>query len=119
MIRVKVLVKSEIKTWRTAAASGELFTVDLEDVDGTRILGSFLNKQVLKFYPEISEGKQYHVSKGTIKRANKRVTSITNDYCIAFADNTEFTEVTGEFEKDYTTDFEKSLVETGQNQLKI
>lgn len=43
--------KSDIKTWRTVVAQGELFTVDLIDKDGTQILGSFLDKQVAKFYP--------------------------------------------------------------------
>lgn len=43
VIRVRVLAKSEIKTWRTAVAQGELFTVDLVDQEGTEILGSFLS----------------------------------------------------------------------------
>jgi replication factor A1 len=85
--------KSDIKTWRTAVATGELFTVDLADADGTQILGSFLDKQVTKFYPLIEEEKEYYVTKGKIKLVNKRVTSIPNNFCINFCDDTEFTPV--------------------------
>lgn len=35
----------------------------------------------------------YEVSCGAIKLANKKFTSITNDYCIQFNDSTEFKEV--------------------------
>ena len=34
----------------------------------------------------------YTVSNGSIKLANKKFTSIPNDYCISFNDSTEFKE---------------------------
>jgi len=43
--------------------------------------------------------------------ANKRVTAIPNDFCISFQADTTFTEVAGEVDEDYQTDFEKSLIE--------
>lgn len=106
-----MLKKSEIKTWRTAVAQGELFTVNLADQDGTEILGSFLSGQVAKFYPIIEVNKEYIVTKGTIKMANKRVTTIQNDFCITFHDDTEFIEISSDLEESsYQTDFEKSLI---------
>lgn len=39
------------------------------------------------------ENKVYLVSNGTLKLANKKFTSIPNDYCITFSYNTEFSEV--------------------------
>ena len=35
----------------------------------------------------------YVVSNGSLKLANKKYTSIPNDYCISFFDDTEFSEV--------------------------
>lgn len=61
-----------------------MFTVDLIDVDGTQILGSFLSEHVNQFYPLIHENKEYMVTGGQIKRSNKRVTTVPNDFCISF-----------------------------------
>ena len=41
----------------------------------------------------IQENKIYVVSDGSIKLANKKFTSIPNDFCISFYDSTEFKEV--------------------------
>lgn len=63
-IKVKIQKKSAILKWRTAAAAGEMFTVDLIDVEGTQILGSFLCDQVPQFYPVIHESREYIVTGG-------------------------------------------------------
>jgi len=88
-----VTKKYDIKKWNNARGNGELFTVDLVDADGTQIQGTFFNQQVQKFYPGIKENKVYVVSIGAIKLANKKFTSIPNDFCISFYDDTEFVEV--------------------------
>jgi len=92
-IKVRVTKKYDIKKWNNARGTGELFTVDLVDADGTQIQGTFFNQQVQKFYPGIKENKVYVVSSGAIKLANKKFTSIPNDFCISFYDDTEFVEV--------------------------
>lgn len=92
-IKVRVTKKYEVKKWNNARGNGELFTVDLVDADGTQIQGTFFNQQVPKFYSAIRENKVYVVSLGSIKLANKKFTSIPNDYCINFFDETEFVEV--------------------------
>ena len=92
-IKVRVTKKYDIKKWNNAKGTGELFTVDMIDVDGTQIQGTFFTQQVAKFHPMITENKIYTVANASIKLANKKFTSITNDYCLNFSDDTEFNEV--------------------------
>lgn len=111
-IKVTVQRKSEVKTWRSVVAQGELFTVDLVDADGTQILGSFLDQQVTKFFPVVEEGRTYLVRNGVIKLANKNFTPIPNRFCINFSEATEFIEVPEDVETDNSqVCFEKSLIE--------
>lgn len=92
-IKVRVTKKYEVKRWQNQRGEGYLQTVDLVDVHGTQIQGTFFNQQVDKFGPAIKENKVYVVSNGSIKLANKKFTSIPNDFCISFWDDTEFQEV--------------------------
>jgi replication factor A1 len=91
-IKVRVTKKGDERTWKNDRGQGKLFSVDMVDQEGTQIQGTFFNQQVEKFYPLIKENKVYTVSNGTIKLANKRFTSIPNDYQISFQDDTEFKE---------------------------
>lgn len=92
-IKVRVTKKHDIRSWKNANGTGELFNVDLIDADGTQIQGTFFKHMAKKWFPLIQEDKVYEVSCGQIKIANKKFTSITNDYCISFSDSTDFKEV--------------------------
>jgi replication factor A1 len=50
------------------------------------------NKQVDAFASRLQENKVYTFSGGQIKMANKRFTSIPNDYCITFDNHTDIQE---------------------------
>jgi replication factor A1 len=67
--------------------------VDMMDVEGTQVQGTFFNQNAQKFNSQIKENSVYVVSNGSIALANKKFTSIPNDYCIKFSDDTEFQEV--------------------------
>lgn len=89
-IKVRVTKKYPLKTWNNAKGSGELFNIDLIDMDGTQIQGTFFKTCAQRFHPVIEENKVYIVSGGKISLANKKFTTITNDYCITFSESTKF-----------------------------
>lgn len=82
-----------MKQWSNARGAGELFNLDMVDVDGTQIQGTFFNQNAQKYFQIIKENGVYIVSNGNIKLANRRFTSIPNDYCISFNEDVEFVEV--------------------------
>ena len=60
---------------------------------GTQIEGTFFNDAADLFEPKIQENKVYLFSSGVVKMANKRFTSIKNDFCIVFEKNAQISEV--------------------------
>jgi replication factor A1 len=97
-IKVRVTKKHPLKEWKNDKGSGELFNIDLIDMENTQIQGTFFKAQAKKWFPELTENKIYIVSGGSIKMANKRFTTIPNDYCISFDKDTKFEPA----EEDYT-----------------
>ena len=70
-----------------------MFSIDLLDFLGTQIQATFFGDAAEKFNPVVSENHVYLFSKGTVKPANQKFTSIKNDYCITFNCFAEITEV--------------------------
>ena len=60
---------------------------------GTQIEGTFFNDAAEHFDRKIKENKVYLFSNGCVKMANKRFTSIKNDFCIVFEKNAQIIEV--------------------------
>ena len=60
---------------------------------GTQIEGTFFNEAADNFEPKVHENKVYLFSNGVVKMANKRFTSIKNDFCIVFEKNAQINEV--------------------------
>lgn len=67
--------------------------VGLVDMYGTQIEGTFFNEAAELFDPCIHENKVYLFSNGCVKMANKKFTSIKNDFCIVFEKNAQIIEV--------------------------
>jgi replication factor A1 len=63
--------------------------IELIDGQGTQILATFYNEIALKYNDMLQENKVYLMSNGSVKIANKKYTSIKNDYCIIFDKNSE------------------------------
>jgi len=83
-IKARVTKKGDIRTWSNARGEGKLFSADLIDKDGTEIRCTFFKEAVDKFYELLQQGNVYTFSGGRLKIANKRFTSIPNDYEITF-----------------------------------
>ncbi|KAG1705844.1 hypothetical protein DVH05_002409 [Phytophthora capsici] len=83
-IKARVTTRSPIKNWTNARGSGKLFSVDLLDAKGGEIRATFFKEGVDKFYDTLREGGVYYFSGGKIKMANRRFSSVDNDYEITF-----------------------------------
>ena len=78
-IMARVLKKSK-RSWNNMRGSGIVMTTDLVDSEGTQIQGVFFNDSALKFDEYIIEDHVYTMANGIVKSANKRFTSISNDF---------------------------------------
>lgn len=58
--------------------------IELCDMYGTSIEGTFFNDAAEIFEPRLEENKVYQFSNAAVKMANKRFTSVKNDFCIVF-----------------------------------
>ena len=72
---------------------GWLIKIELVDKFGTQIEGTFFNDSAEKFEPILKENTVYLFSNGVVKMANKKFTSIRNDFCIVFEKYAEIVEV--------------------------
>jgi len=57
------------------------------------IQATFFKEAVDKYEPILDEGAVYTFSNGTIKAANKKFTSIPNDFCINFGTDADIERV--------------------------
>lgn len=92
-IRARVTKAFEPKRWRNDKGEGILLTVEFIDKEGTQIQATFFGEEaVTKFAPILRENKVFLVANGSIKLANKKFTSIKNDYCLNFDQNADIKE---------------------------
>jgi replication factor A1 len=83
-IQARIACKGEK---RSTKSGGSLMKIELVDMYGTQIEGTFFNEAADIFEPKVEENKVYLFSNGVVKMANKRFTSIKNDFCIVFEKN--------------------------------
>lgn len=88
---VKARVASKIFK-ETTRNGGALLKIELVDQYGTSIEGTFFKKSAEKFAPLITENKVYLFSDGNIKLANKKYTSVMNDFAITFEEHARISE---------------------------
>ena len=81
MIKARVANRGEMKTTQKG---GQLLKIELVDKYGTQIEGTFFNDAAKKFDTILEKNKVFLFSNGSIKMANKRFTSVRNDFCIIF-----------------------------------
>ena len=67
--------------------------LELVDMYGTQIEGTFFNSAADVFDSKVFEDKVYLFSNAAIKMANKKFTSIRNDFCIVFEKTSSIVEV--------------------------
>ncbi|KAJ3589574.1 hypothetical protein NHX12_010419 [Muraenolepis orangiensis] len=78
-IKARVTNKSEIRTWSNSRGDGKLFSMEVIDGSGEIKITAF-NSEVDKFFPLVEKDKVYCISKATIKLANKKFSTLKNDY---------------------------------------
>ena len=87
-IKVRVTSKGPIRTWSNSRGEGKLFSMNVMD-DSGEIKCTAFRDQVDKFYDMIEPNKVYFIRKGTLKTADKRYSSIDNDYEMTFNNDSE------------------------------
>ncbi|KAG6401797.1 hypothetical protein SASPL_138662 [Salvia splendens] len=95
-IKVRVTSKGNMRTYRNARGEGCVFNVELTDEDGTQIQATMFNDAAKKFFDKIQMGKVYHISKGTLKVANKQFKTVQNDYEMTLNENSVVEEASNE-----------------------
>ena len=84
-IKARVVKKQAVRSWKNDRSSGQLINFDLVDREGTLIQGTAFNEQALYFDGLLEVDSIFTFSNGLVKLANKRFTSIKNDYCLTFS----------------------------------
>ncbi|XP_014477578.1 PREDICTED: replication protein A 70 kDa DNA-binding subunit [Dinoponera quadriceps] len=88
VIKVRVLTKSQIRTWSNSRGDGKLFTIELVDESG-EIRCTAFNKECDKFYDMIEAGNVYYISRCSLKPANKQYNTMKNDFEMSMTSDTE------------------------------
>jgi replication factor A1 len=86
IIKARVCKKSPL---RDTSKGGHLFNIELIDSHSTQIKCTFFNSAALKFYDQIEENKVYTFSDGQVKMANKRYSTLDNDFEVFFSNTSK------------------------------
>jgi replication factor A1 len=90
---VRLTKKHPKKFWRNPKGKGTLLNLELIDSFGTQIQSTLFNDLADKYDLSLTQNSVYLCSKGQIKLANLKYTSIKNQYTIVFDKNSEIQEV--------------------------
>lgn len=83
-IKARITKRGELRSWNNQKSKGQLLGIDLVDKDGTAIQATFFNDAAIKYSATLQTNKVYIFSNGSVKMANKRFTSIKNDFSLTF-----------------------------------
>jgi len=87
VIRARVTLKGQKRTYTNARGEGCVFSFDVAD-ERSEIKFTAFNKEAEKFYDLIEKGKVYYISKGNVKTANTKFNNLKNDYEITISPDT-------------------------------
>ena len=82
VIKARVTDKSPVRTWSNARSQGKLFSMTLVDGSGP-IQCTIFQEGVDKFYDMLVDGSVFFFSKGVVKTANKKFSSVNSEYEIS------------------------------------
>ena len=89
IIKARISNKGDLKTTRNG---GFLLKIELVDQYGTQIEGTFFNDSAKMFAEILEQEKVYLFSNGNVKMANKKFTSVRNDFSIIFEKTAQINE---------------------------
>eukprot|EP01028_Stygiella_incarcerata_P003017 TRINITY_DN1572_c0_g1_i1.p1 TRINITY_DN1572_c0_g1~~TRINITY_DN1572_c0_g1_i1.p1 ORF type:complete len:622 (-),score=196.08 TRINITY_DN1572_c0_g1_i1:855-2720(-) len=87
-IKARVTEKKPVKEYSNARGSGKLQNVELMDQEGTAIRAVMFGKEVDRIGPMLELGSVYIVSNGKIRPANKKFSTLSNEYELMFDEKT-------------------------------
>ena len=90
-IKARVLKKADMRTYKNAKGEGCILNMDLIDREGTMIQATAFNDTAKALDGQIEQNKVYTFAGGQVKIANKKFTSIKNDYCLTLGYETVVT----------------------------
>ena len=91
IIRARILKKAELRQYKNARGEGVILSLDLIDAEGTMIQATCFNDTAKKFDEQVEQDKVYKIAGGQVKIANKKFSSIKNDYCLTLGYETVIT----------------------------
>ncbi len=83
-IKARVVNRSSIRNYK-GRSEGKVFNADIMDSHNTMIQANFFNDAAEFWDDVIVIGEVYSWAGGRVKMANRKFTSIDNDYCIYFS----------------------------------
>lgn len=87
VIRAFVMSKSAIKTFTKNQREGKYFTMELID-DSGEIRAKAFDDECNKYYDIINSDQVYYISRANLNLANKRFSTLKNDYEMTFTSDT-------------------------------
>jgi len=81
VIKARISNKGPLKTTKKG---GYLLKIEMVDHHGSQIEGTFFNKPAERFNSLLQQDKVYLFSNGQVRMANKKFSSLNNDFCIIF-----------------------------------
>ena len=79
-VKAKLASKGNVRTFRNAKGEGKVMTVEFVDEAGTAIQATMWKDAIDKYDQIMEVGKVYYVGKGSLRPANKKYSSVNNDY---------------------------------------
>ncbi|KAH9180401.1 replication factor-a protein [Lactarius sanguifluus] len=90
-IKVRVVQKSDIRTYSNQRGDGRLFNVTLMD-DSAEIKATAWNAMVDELYEKLQENRAYFISRARVNLAKKRFSTVQNDYELSLDRGVEIVE---------------------------
>ncbi|KAH9001416.1 replication factor-a protein [Lactarius akahatsu] len=90
-IKVRVVQKSDIRTYSNQRGDGRLFNVTLMD-DSAEIKATAWNAMVEELYEKLQENRVYFISRARVNLAKKRFSTVQNDYELSLDRGVEIVE---------------------------
>lgn len=87
VIKARVLKKANLREWSNPKSSGVLLNFDLVDREGTQIQATAFQEAARTLDGLIEQDSVYTFAGGLVKLANKKFTTIKNDYCLTFGND--------------------------------
>ncbi|KAL6771853.1 RFA3 [Auxenochlorella protothecoides x Auxenochlorella symbiontica] len=83
-IKAKVVSKGQKRSFTKNGAATSVFSAELVDDRGTSIEATFWREAADRCYAALEEGRVYTLARGAVKPANKKFSSVRNDYTLHF-----------------------------------